>query len=48
MSDQVNRVVAAGWYEDPDDTTIVRWWNGLGWTENTAAKPERVAQVGEV
>ncbi len=44
MTDQATRVVPAGWYEDPASPAHVRWWNGLAWTEHTAAKPEsRVA-----
>ncbi len=40
MTDQATRVVPAGWYEDPASPAHVRWWNGLAWTEHTAAKPE--------
>lgn len=43
MSDQEIRVVPAGWYEDRDDSSLVRWWNGLDWTPHTAPKPDRVA-----
>lgn len=40
MTDQAIRVVAAGWYTDPADGTRVRWWNGVAWTEHTAARPD--------
>jgi hypothetical protein len=40
MTDQLPRVVPAGWYEDPEDTAQLRWWNGLGWTENRTARPD--------
>ncbi|WP_158603902.1 DUF2510 domain-containing protein [Cryobacterium tepidiphilum] len=33
----------AGWYNDPDDTTSLRWWNGVSWSEQTK---ERVKQAG--
>lgn len=23
-----------GWYPDPQDPTALRWWNGLGWTDD--------------
>ncbi|MGH9247242.1 MAG: DUF2510 domain-containing protein [Acidimicrobiales bacterium] len=26
-----------GWYPDPDDPTTMRWWDGNGWTSDTAA-----------
>ncbi len=39
MTDQVTRIVPAGWYEDPASPMHVRWWNGLAWTEHTAVKP---------
>lgn len=41
MTDQVTRVVPAGWYDDPEDASLVRWWNGLTWTDHTERKPER-------
>lgn len=40
MTDQAIEVVAAGWYDDPADASSVRWWNGVGWTEHTALKPQ--------
>lgn len=32
------REVLAGWYVDPDDPGLTRWWDGSGWTEHTAAR----------
>lgn len=29
----------AGWYGDPSDQTVLRWWSGVGWTEYTAPRP---------
>lgn len=33
------KVVPAGWYDDPASVRLVRWWNGIAWTEHTRAKP---------
>lgn len=33
------KLVAAGWYQDPDAPELVRWWNGIAWTDHTDAKP---------
>lgn len=27
--------VPAGWYRDPNDDTLLRYWNGYGWTVQT-------------
>jgi hypothetical protein len=29
----------AGWYADPSDPGLLRWWNGGEWTARTAARP---------
>ena len=29
----------SGWYADPDDPDLVRWWDGAGWTGHTERKP---------
>ena len=26
----------AGWYRDPNDEALLRYWNGFGWTTQTA------------
>ena len=31
-----NPTVPAGWYSDPNDATMLRYWNGFGWTTQTA------------
>ena len=28
--------VPAGWYRDPNDESLLRYWNGFGWTTQTA------------
>lgn len=28
--------VPAGWYSDPNDASLLRYWNGFGWTTQTA------------
>ena len=28
--------VPAGWYRDPNDEALLRYWNGYGWTTQTA------------
>ena len=29
-------VLPAGWYRDPNDASLLRYWNGFGWTTQTA------------
>ena len=29
-----------GWYADPDDSTLLRWWNGTQWSEHTQPMPQ--------
>src|SRR5687767_1276364 len=29
-----NLAHAAGWYPDPSDPTMQRWWDGAGWTDH--------------
>ncbi|WP_092966959.1 DUF2510 domain-containing protein [Agromyces sp. CF514] len=37
----VQGVKAAGWYEDPEASDLLRWWNGSEWSETEfRAKPE--------
>jgi len=28
----------AGWHQDPNDPTLLRWWNGAKWTEHSSPK----------
>jgi hypothetical protein len=30
---------AAGWYADPADATLIRWWDGAVWTSHTQPNP---------
>lgn len=41
MTDLIARTVPAGWYADQQDPEIVRWWNGLDWTQHVQPKPHR-------
>src|SRR6185436_6981002 len=36
-----------GWYPDPHDSSLLRWWNGTGWTEFTASLPSAEPEVQE-
>ena len=31
----------AGWYPDPKDRMVLRWWDGLDWTEARRAPPSQ-------
>jgi hypothetical protein len=33
MADSTNRPLSEGWYPDPDNEFLVRWWDGDGWTD---------------
>ena len=34
----MNNPPAAAWYPDPGNPSLERWWNGVGWTEQTRPK----------
>ena len=38
--------IQAGWYDDGTGTATLRWWDGTGWTENTAPEPGGSASDG--
>jgi hypothetical protein len=38
---------AAGWYADPRDATIERYWDGDGWTAETRQPPRSATQVAD-
>lgn len=38
-------MVPPGWYQDPEDRRINRYWNGQRWTEQTSATIGTTAQV---
>ena len=35
----------AGWYDDPDDASIRRWWDGRDWTDQTRPRAEEIASA---
>jgi hypothetical protein len=35
----------AGWYPDPTDEAELRWWNGVGWSDDTTTISAAVAAV---
>jgi hypothetical protein len=35
-----------GWYEDPQDPSRLRYWDGTGWTDSYAARPDPTAAPG--
>lgn len=34
-----------GWYDDPQNSASIRWWDGVRWSEHTAPKPPQVPPV---
>ena len=38
---------AAGWYTDPDEPALIRWWDGAVWTENTQPNPAAPAPTAQ-
>lgn len=36
--------VPAGWYDDPTDPTLLRWWDGLTWADHICSKQEPVGK----
>ena len=30
------RISPPGWHQDPDDPSLLRWWDGSRWTEHTS------------
>lgn len=37
------RHLSAGWYLDPSDAKMVRWWDGARWTHHTHPRPQLAA-----
>jgi serine/threonine protein kinase len=42
--DSLSMESPAGWFVDPWGNGGLRWWNGIGWTEDVADKPSSVAE----
>lgn len=36
-----------GWYADPSDSQLLRWWNGTQWSEHTQPMPSRPVLTDE-
>ena len=34
---------APAWYDDPNDSTVLRWWDGQQWTEHTVPREQAAA-----
>ena len=37
---------AAGWYPDPQDGSLERWWDGQGWTTEVRSPSTRLSSAG--
>jgi hypothetical protein len=42
-SNSTETSVPQGWYTDPDEPAVVRWWTGEGWTHHVQPRPVAVA-----
>ncbi|THG33256.1 DUF2510 domain-containing protein [Naasia lichenicola] len=40
MTEQL--AVAPGWYQDPRDADLIRWWDGAAWSRQTEPRPAEV------
>ena len=38
----------AGWYPDPQQANMSRWWDGNGWTEARVAQPVAMVNTQQV
>jgi hypothetical protein len=38
----------AGWFEDPDDPSRERWWDGEGWAPHARRLPHEQTSAGTV
>ena len=44
MAGSDDETTPPGWYRQKDDPTILRWWDGEGWTDDTMPVPDEVAR----
>lgn len=40
-------MTAAGWYQDPRNPRMMRWWDGQAWTEHTAGPDSQAGHGGQ-
>src|SRR4051812_14649402 len=43
MTDQAQ----GSWHPDPNDPSILRWWDGTRWTEHTSPNPEAQGRAAD-
>lgn len=42
-SDSTVPAIPAGWYTDPREPAVVRWWTGDEWTHHVQSRPMAVS-----
>ncbi len=40
MNDPASQPLPNGWYPDPEDNRLMRYWNGDAWTDRVSERPE--------
>jgi hypothetical protein len=41
--DSAAPAIPAGWYTDPQEPSVVRWWSGEEWTHHVQPRPLAVS-----